>query len=115
MSTGFNKAKVAAFSFATLSFLLAGCSMLPYGPQVKSVADQAAITAIEDRQAFNDKKLAISLAAICDNALGAALRLDDDQLRDALFILCGGDGQAVTMDRLAELLRTLDQLKAAGS
>jgi hypothetical protein len=69
----------------------------------------------EDRKAFNDKKLEISVAALCDNAVGAVLRLDDDHVRDSLFTLCGGDGRSVTMDRLAELLRTFDQLKAAGS
>ncbi|HET6158714.1 MAG TPA: hypothetical protein VFE34_10250 [Dongiaceae bacterium] len=95
--------------------MLAGCSMLPYGPQVKAVADQAAVTAIEDRKAFNDKKLTVSVAAVCDNSLGAVLRLEDDQMRNSLFTLCGGDGQAVTMDRLADLVRTLDQLRAAGS
>jgi hypothetical protein len=120
MSAGVNKANAVALGswlvgFAMLPLLLAGCSMLPYGSQVKAVADQAAVTAIEDRKAFNDKKLAISLAAICDNAVGAVLRLDDDQVRESLFTLCGGDGQSVTVDRLAELLRTLDQLKAAGS
>jgi hypothetical protein len=36
-------------------------------------------------------------------------------MRDNLFSLCGGDGQAVTMDRLADLMRTLDQLKGEGS
>lgn len=100
-----------------LSALLAtaGCSMLPYGPQVKAVADQAATTAVEDRKAFNDKRLTISLAALCDNSIGAVLRLEDDQVRNSLFTLCGGEGQAVTMDRLADLVRMLDQLNAAGS
>ena len=98
-----------------LAIILTGCSMLPYGPQVKAIADQATITAIDDRKAFNDQKLTISLAAICDNSIGAVLRLQDDQVRDSLFTLCGGDGQAVTMDRLADLIRTLDHLKGEGS
>jgi hypothetical protein len=104
-----------AIGLAISAGVLAGCSMLPYGPQVKAIADQAAITAIDDRKAFNDQKLTISLAAICDNSIGAVLRLQDDQMRDNLFSLCGGDGQAVTMDRLADLMRTLDQLKGEGS
>src|SRR5213592_3901253 len=87
--------------------MLAGCSMLPYGPQVKAIADQAAVTAVDDRRAFNDKKLTISLAALCDNSIGAVLRLDDDQVRDGVLALCGGDAQAVTLDRLADLMRTL--------
>lgn len=95
--------------------VIAGCSMLPYGPQVKAITDQAAITAVEDRKVFNDKRLTISLAALCDNSIGAVLRLDDDQVRNGLFTLCGGEGQAVTLDRLADLVRMLDQLNAAGS
>jgi hypothetical protein len=98
-----------------LAVTLTGCSMLPYGPQVKAIADQAAVTAVSDRKAFNDQKLTISLAAICDNSLGAVLRLPDDQVRDSLFVLCGGDGQAVTLSRLADLMRTLDRLKGQGS
>jgi hypothetical protein len=89
--------------------------MLPYGPQVKAIADQAAVTAIDDRITFNDQRLKISLATICDNSIGAVLRLQDDQVRDSLFILCGGDRQAVTMDRLTDLMRTLSQMKNAGS
>jgi len=94
---------------------VAGCSMLPYGPQVQAIVDQAAVTAVEDRKSFNDKRLTVSLASICDNTIGAVLRLEDDQVRDSLFTICGGDGQAVTVDRLADLIRTLDRLKSAGS
>ena len=50
---------------------------------------------------------------MCDNSLGAVLRLQDDQMRDSLFAICGSDGQSVTIARLADLIRTLDQLKAA--
>ena len=53
------------------------------------------------------------IAAVCDNSLGAVLRLQDDQMRDSLFAICGSDGQSVTIARLADLIRTLDQLKAA--
>jgi hypothetical protein len=55
------------------------------------------------------------LAALCDSAIGAVNRYPDSSVRDFIDRLCGGDGQVVTMDRLAELLRTLDQLNAAGS
>jgi len=94
---------------------LAGCSMLPYGPQVQAVADQAALTAVDDRRDFNDKRLALSLAAICDNSVGSVLRLPDDQVRDSLFTICGGDAQSLTMDRLVDLIRTLDRLQAGNS
>jgi hypothetical protein len=50
---------------------LPGCSMLPYGPQVQAIADQAAIAAVKDRKDFNDKILILSLAAVCDNSIGA--------------------------------------------
>jgi len=93
------------------SLILGGCSMLPYGPQVKAISDQVAVAAVEDRKAFNDKKLTVSLAAVCDNSLGAVLRLQDDQMRDSLFAICGSDGQSITIARLAELIHTLDQLK----
>jgi hypothetical protein len=97
------------------ALILSGCSMLPYGPQVKAIADQVAVTAIEDRKAFNDKKLTVSLAAVCDNSLGAVLRLQDDQMRESLFAICGSDGQSITIGRLADLIRTLEQLKASGT
>jgi hypothetical protein len=45
----------------------------------------------------------------------ASQALQDDQVRDSLFALCGGDGQAVTLSRLADLMRTLDRLKGQGS
>jgi hypothetical protein len=53
--------------------------------------------------------------ALCDSAIGAVNRYPDPSVRDFIDRLCGGDGQAVTMDRLADLLHTLDQLKATGS
>ena len=98
-----------------LAAVLTGCSMLPYGPQVKAIADQAAVTAIDDRREFNDQKLTILLAGICDASLGSVLRLQDQDVRDSLFTLCGGDGQALTMGRIADLIRTIDRLKSQGS
>ncbi len=69
----------------------------------------------QDRKEFNDKKLAVNLAALCDSSIGAVNRYPDPNVRDFIDRLCGGDGQAVTMDRLADLLRTLDQMKSTGS
>jgi hypothetical protein len=69
----------------------------------------------QDRKEFNDKKLAVNLVALCDSPIGAVNRYPDSSVRDFIDRLCGGDGQAVTMDRLVDLLRTLDQLKATGS
>ena len=82
---------------------------------MKAIADQAAATAIDDRVNFNDHRLEISLAAICDNSIGAVLRLQDDQVRDSLFVLCGGDRRALTMDGLTDLMRALSQMKNVGS
>lgn len=42
-------------------------------------------------------------------------RHPDASIRDFINRLCGGDGQGVPVDRLAELLRTLDELQAPGS
>ena len=95
--------------------MMAGCSMVPYYSQVKTVADAGIATAVQDRKEFNDKKLAVNLAALCDSSIGAVNRYPDPNVRDFIDRLCGGDGQAVTMDRLADLLRTLDQMKSTGS
>lgn len=96
----------------TLVLPIAGCSILPYGAQVKAIADQAAVTAVKDRRAFNDQKLELSLAAVCDNSLGAVLRLENPRARDGLFAICGGEGSAVTAEQLIGLVRTIDELKA---
>jgi hypothetical protein len=69
----------------------------------------------QDRKEFNDKKLAVNLVALCDSSIGAVNRYPDPNVRGFIDRLCGGDGQAVTMDRLADLLRTLDQMKSTGS
>jgi len=96
-------------------FAMTGCSMVPYYSEVKAVADAGIATAVRDRREFNDKKLAVNLAALCDSSVGAVNRYPDSRVRDFIDRLCGGDGQSITTDRLADLLRTLDQLKAAGS
>ena len=95
-----------------LVFPIAGCSMLPYGAQVKAVADQAAVTAVKDRREFNDQKLQLSLAAVCDNSLGSVLRLENQRAREGLFAICGGDESAVTAEQLIGLARAIDELQA---
>src|SRR5687767_8464919 len=90
---------------------LSACSMLPYGPQVQAIADQAAVTAVKDRKDFNDKKLALSLAAVCDNSIGSVNRHPDPQVRDMIDRLCDGGGQGITAERLADLMNALDQLR----
>ena len=94
---------------------LAGCSMVPYYSQVKAVADTGIATAIDDRREFNDKKLAVNLAALCDSSIGAVNRHPDIDVREFVDRLCGGDGEGISPGRLNEMLRTLDQLNPAGS
>lgn len=95
--------------------LLAGCSMVPYYSQVKAVADTGIATAIDDRREFNDKKLAVNLAALCDSSIGAVNRHPGIDVREFIDRLCGGDGEGISAGRLNEMLRTLDQLNPAGS
>jgi hypothetical protein len=95
--------------------LLAGCSMVPYYSQVKAVADAGIATAIDDRREFNDKKLAVNLAAMCDSSIGAVNRHPDIDVREFVDRLCGGDGDGISPGRLNEMIRTLDQLNPAGS
>ncbi len=100
---------------AAMTVTLAGCSMVPYYSEVKAVADAGIATAVQDRKEFNDKKLAVNLVALCDSSIGAVNRHPDAGVRDFVNRLCGGDGQGLPVDRLADLLRTLDQLQPAGS
>ena len=95
--------------------LLAGCSMVPYYSQVKAVADTGIATAIDDRREFNDKKLAVNLAALCDSSIGAVNRHPDIDVREFIDRLCGGEGEGISPGRLNDVLRTLDQLNPAGS
>ena len=94
---------------------LPACSMVPYYTEVKAVADAGINTAIEDRREFNDRKLEVNLAALCDTSVGAVNRHPDINVREFIDRLCGGDGEGISPDRLSEVLRTLDQLNARGS
>jgi hypothetical protein len=89
---------------------LSACSMVPYYTEVKAVADAGIATAVKDRQEFNDRKLAVNLAALCDTSVGAINRHPDINVREFIDRLCGGDGGGISPDRLSEVLRTLDQL-----
>jgi hypothetical protein len=94
---------------------LPACSMVPYYSEVKAVADAGIATAVQDRREFNDKKLAVNLAALCDSSIGAVNRHPDNDVREFIDRLCGGDGAGISPERLSEVLRTLDQLNARGS
>lgn len=92
--------------------LLGGCSLLPYGPQVEAIVDQGREAAVADRMKFNDDKLSLSLAALCDNSIGAAARMADKVQRERLFALCGlGENeQPGSADKLLDALTTLAPL-----
>lgn len=106
----------AGFTIALISAIgIGGCSMVPYYSQVKAVADTGIATAVQDRKEFNDRKLAVNLAALCDSSIGAVNRHPDINVREFIDRLCGGDGEGISPDRLSEVLRTLDQLNARGS
>ena len=94
---------------------LPACSLVPYYTEVKAVADAGIATAVQDRREFNDKKLAVNLAALCDSSIGAVNRHADNEVREFIDRLCGGDGAGISPERLSEVLRTLDQLNARGS
>lgn len=57
-----------------LGGILSGCSMLPYYPQVKALADQGIDTAIEDRRDVNNKKAEVIKALAGEVTRGAMLR-----------------------------------------
>lgn len=99
----------------TAILTLPACSMVPYYTEVKAVADAGIATAVQDRREFNDKKLAVNLAALCDSSIGAVNRHPDINVREFIDRLCGGDGQGISPDRLSEMLRAMDQLNATGS
>src|SRR5262245_46362241 len=96
--------QIAAIASA---MVLPACSLVPYYTEVKAVADTGIATAIEDRRDFNDKKLEVNLAALCDSSIGAVNRHPNNDVRDFIDRLCGGDGQGISPDRLSEVLRTL--------
>jgi hypothetical protein len=89
---------------------LSACSMVPYYTEVKAVADAGIATAVKDRQEFNDRKLVVNLAALCDSSVGAVNRHPDINVREFIDRLCGGDGGGISPGRLSDVLRTLDQL-----
>ena len=105
--------KQLAIVVATL--MLSACSMVPYYSQVKAVADTGIATATQDRREFNDRKLEVNLAALCDSSIGAVNRLSDASVRDFIDRLCGGDGEGISPQRLSDVFRTLDELNAKGS
>ena len=94
---------------------LPGCSMVPYYGEVKAVADSGIATAVADRKAFNDKKLEVNLAALCDSSIGAVNRHPEPDVRQFISRLCGGDAEEIPMRRITDLLRTLDQLQSPDS
>jgi hypothetical protein len=55
----------------------------------------------------------LSLAAVCDNSVGAVNRHPDPQGRDLIDRLCDGDGQGITADHLSDLMNTLDALQSS--
>ena len=100
---------------AIAAVTLPACSLVPYYTEVKAVADAGINTAIEDRREFNDRKLEVNLAALCDSSVGAVNRHPDINVREFIDRLCGGDGGGISPDRLSDVLRTLDELNARGS
>jgi hypothetical protein len=54
------------------------------------------------------------IAALCDSSIGAVNRHPDINVREFIDRLCGGDGEGISTERLSDMLRTLDQLNAAG-
>lgn len=91
------------------------CSMVPYYTEAKAIADTGIATAMRDRREFNDQKLGLNLAALCDSSIGAVNRHSDVNVREFIDRLCGGDGEGISPGRLNEILRALDQLNSGGS
>ena len=98
-----------------VTMVLPACSLVPYYTEVKAVANTGIATATQDRREFNDQKLAVNLAALCDSSIGAVNRLTDASVRDFIDQLCGGDGEGISPQRLSDVVRTLDALGANGS
>lgn len=97
------------------TMMLPACSMVPYYTEAKAIADTGIATAVKDRREFNDQKLALNLAALCDSSIGAVNRYPNVDVRDFIDQLCGGDGEGISASRLNEMLRTLNQLNTGGS
>ena len=94
---------------------LPACSLMPYYTEAKAIADTGIATAVKDRREFNDQKLAVNLAALCDSSIGAVNRHPDVDVREFIDRHCGGDGEGISPSRLSQVLRTLDQLNQDGS
>lgn len=97
--------------------LLSGCSLLPYGPQVEAMVDQAREQGVEDRKKYNDDKLGFLMEAVCDGSIGAASRLEDLEKRRQLFAMCGlpeseQPGSASQLMEALTLMQTLQETKA---
>ena len=94
---------------------LPACSLVPHYTEAKAIADVGIATATQDRRDFSDAKLRLNLAVLCDSSIGAVNRHPDVNVREFIDRLCGGDGEGISTERLSDVLRTLDQLNAAGS
>jgi hypothetical protein len=88
---------------------LAGCSMVPYYSQLKSVADTGIVTGIEDRKHFNDVKASTLAAVLGDMSVGAYFRNFTDDQRCAIQALVNGTATANcnSNDRLAAAIEKL--------
>ena len=91
--------------------ILSGCSMVPYYSQLKQVADTGLAAAIDDRKEFNDKKLALNLAVLCDSSIGAVNRYPNAEVREFIDRLCGGD-PGITADQLSRVARILEEAQS---
>lgn len=94
---------------------LPACSMVPYYTEAKAIADTGIATAVKDRREFNDRKLGLNLAALCDSSIGAVNRHPDIDVREFIDRLCGGDGDGISPGRLNQMLHTLGRLNSGGS
>ncbi len=100
-----------AFILSIVLAVLSGCSLLPYGPQVEALVDQAREQGTIDRKKSNDDKLALLLDLTCDGSIGAAARMEDLNRRRHLFALCGL-GEAEQPGTAAELMEALTLMQA---
>jgi hypothetical protein len=91
--------------------LLGGCTMVPYYSQLKAVADTGIATAIEDRKEYNDKKLASTVAILCDNSIGAVGRYPEGDVKDFLTGHCLGSGAQISIDQLMSVLDFINKAK----
>lgn len=102
------KAVVVLPLLLMLAVVLSSCSMVPYYTQFKQVADTGLAAAVADRKEFNDKKLALNLAVLCDSSIGAVNRYPNAEVREFIDRLCGGD-PGITADQLSRVARLLEQ------